>query len=143
MPIWKTPLSLELLQERNKNTLAGHLQIAFTEIGDDFLRSTMPVSHFSRQPFGILHGGASCALAETVGSTAGNLCVDLNTHYCVGLELNINHLRPKTDGFLIATASAHHLGKKTQVWMIDIRDEQGAKIAISRHTVMVLPREKI
>lgn len=141
MAIWKTPFTLQALNHRARNTLISYLEIEFVEQGDDFLIAKMPITSSVKQPIGILHGGASCVLAETVGSTAGNFCIDLSTHYCVGLEININHLRPKKEGTLFAKASPLHLGKKTHVWSIDIYDENDERTAISRHTLMVLPRQ--
>jgi 1,4-dihydroxy-2-naphthoyl-CoA hydrolase len=98
MKIWVTPISLEVLQERSKNYLSDHLGIVFTEIGDDFLAATMPVDKRTLQPFGILHGGSSCVLAETVGSAAANFCIDQSSKVCVGLEINVNHLKPVKTG---------------------------------------------
>jgi len=142
MPIWKSPISLEILKQRCNDSLISHLCIEFVEVGDDFLTAKMAVAPIVVQPIGILHGGASAALAESVGSTAGNFCVDLEHELCVGLEININHVRPKTSGWLFATARPYHLGRRTHVWGIEIVDEKKNLIAISRHTVMILPREK-
>ena len=132
---------METLNERSQNSLVSHLGITFVEVGSDFLVAKMPIQPSVMQPIGILHGGASCALAETVGSTAGNYCVDLSKFYCVGLELNINHLRPIKGGWLWATARPYHLGRKTHVWGIEIKNEEKKLVAISRHTVMVLEKE--
>jgi len=140
MPIWKTQISPAALNERCRDTLVAHLGIEFTEVGDDFLVAKMPVVAAVLQPAGILHGGASCVLAETAGSGAANFCVDQSQFYCVGLELNINHLRAKGSGWLLGRASPFHLGRRTQVWSIEIRDEKNELIAISRHTVMVLEK---
>ncbi len=92
------------------------------------------------QPMGIMHGGVSCSLAETVGSAAANYCVDAKTHYCVGLDINTNHIRPVTSGVLTATARPYHLGKKTQVWSIEIHDDQNNLVSVTRLTLMVLPK---
>ncbi|WP_196138013.1 hotdog fold thioesterase [Aliikangiella sp. G2MR2-5] len=139
MPIWKKPVSLEHLQERRRNTMVEHLGIELVEVGDDYMTASMPVDNRTHQPMGILHGGASIALAETVGSMAANMAVD-EEHYCVGLEVNGNHLRSVKSGRVFATASPLHLGRTTQVWDIRIRDEQGRKVCISRLTMAVLKR---
>src|SRR5579871_583134 len=118
MTIWKTAFDLNAVNERGINTMSEHLGIEFTAIGDNFLCARMPVDHRTKQPLGIMHGGASCVLAETVGSTAANCCVDLNTHYCVGLDINTNHIRAMREGFVIATATPFHIGKTTHVWSI-------------------------
>jgi 1,4-dihydroxy-2-naphthoyl-CoA hydrolase len=121
-PIWRVPATPEQLMERSRNTLAEHLGIRITEIGPDYLRATMPVNSHTHQPNGILHGGASVALAETVGSLAANFCVDITKYVCVGQEINANHLRPVASGLVTATARPFHIGGKSQVWGIEIRD---------------------
>lgn len=143
MSIWQIPLTLEALDERSKNTMMDHLGIHFTKIGEDFLTAAMPVDHRTRQPLGIMHGGASCVLAETVGSTAANCCVDMTRYYCVGLDINTNHLRSIREGMVYATAKAYHLGQSTQVWGIEIKDEQQRLISINRLTMAVLSRKPI
>lgn len=140
MPIWKVDISAEILNRRCHDTLVSHLKIEFTEVGNDFLIAKMPIVKDVLQPIGILHGGASCVLAETVGSGAANFCVDQHSFYCVGLELNINHLKAKQSGWLFGKASPYHIGRKTHVWSIEIRDEADDLVAISRHTVMVLEK---
>lgn len=139
MTIWKKEFSLESLNKSRANTMVEHLGIEITEIGHDFLIASMPVDHRTLQPMGILHGGASIALAETVGSMAANLAVDPE-HYCVGLEVNGNHIKSIQQGFVFATAKALHLGRSTHVWDIRIRDEQGRHICISRLTMAVLKK---
>lgn len=141
MAIWKTDINLTLLAQRSANTLATHLDIQFIEIGDNYLIADMPVDERTKQPIGLLNGGASCALAETVGSTAANFVVDQATHYCVGLDLNANHLRPAKGGRVKAKATPIHLGSKTQVWQILIMDEQEKSICIARLTIMVMRRD--
>lgn len=141
--IWKTPIDLDTLNERCRNTLSDFLGITFTSFGDDFLCATMPIEQKHLQPMGIMHGGASCVLAETVGSVAANFCVDQNEKACVGLDININHLRPVQKGTLMATATAVHLGKTTQVWDIKIRNEENKLVAISRLTISVIDKQKI
>ncbi len=136
--IWKTEMSLGIILERSKNTMVEHLGIEFTETGDDFLVARMPVDHRTHQAIGIMHGGASCVLAETVGSTAANFCVDQNTAYCVGLDINTNHIRSIKAGWVIAKATPFHLGKMTQVWNIEIRNEADQLISINRLTMAVL-----
>lgn len=141
--IWTTPIDLDKLNEKCKNTLSGFLGIRFISFGDDFLCATMSIEQIHLQPMGIMHGGASCVLAETVGSVAANFCVDQNEKACVGLDININHLRPVYQGILTATATAAHLGKTTQVWEIKIRNEEGKLVAISRLTISVIETKKI
>jgi len=141
MTIWKVPISLEELQKRCENTLVTHLKIVFSDIGDDYLQATMPVGPHVMQPMGIMHGGASCALAETVGSAAANYCIDPETHYCLGLDINTNHIRPAQRGLLTATARPYHLGQLTQVWSIEIHNDQNQLISVTRLTLIALPKE--
>lgn len=140
MKIWKTDLSLDIVTARNQNTMLSFLGIEFTEVGDDYLVARMPVNEKTRQPLGIMHGGASCVLAESVGSTAANFCVDLNQFYCVGLDINTNHIRSIREGFVSGIAKPYHLGKSTQVWSIEIRDEADKLISVNRLTMAVLSR---
>lgn len=123
-----------------QDTIAEALGIVFTEMGDDFVRGTMPVDQRTHQPMGILHGGASVVLAESLGSMAANFCVDTATHYCVGLDINANHVRAVRSGVVTGTARAVHLGKTTQVWEIRIEDEAGRLVCVSRLTMAVLAR---
>ena len=138
MPIWFSTPALDKLNERNTNTLIEHLDIQLTEIGDNYLRGEMPVDTRTHQPMGILHGGASVALAETLGSIAANLVVDRTKKACVGLEINANHLKSVRSGKVTGTASPVHIGSTTQVWSIEIRNEQGQLTCISRITMAVL-----
>lgn len=140
MKIWKIEVDLNILNERSKNTLADLLDIEFTEIGDDYLTARMPILSKVHQPLGIMHGGASCVLAETVGSTAANFCVDISQYYCVGLDINTNHIRSIRSGYVTGKAKPFHIGKSTQVWGIDIQDEQGKLISVNRLTMAVLKR---
>ena len=140
MPIWKMPISLESATERAKNTFVEFIGIKFIEFGDDYLKATMPVDHTTKQPMGFLNGGVSAALAESVASTAANYCVDQTLCYCVGLEINANHLRPALSGLVTATAKPYHLGGKTQVWEIKIENEDGKLVCISRMTMAVVMR---
>ncbi|GAK18264.1 hypothetical protein JCM19053_1963 [Vibrio sp. JCM 19053] len=121
---------------RQKNTLIEHLQIKYTDFTDDSLTATMPVCSFTHQPLGMLHGGASVVLAETLGSLAANFSVDEGS-YCVGLDINANHVRAMRSGHVIGTAKPLHLGISTQVWQIDITDERGRLVCTSRLTIAV------
>ncbi|MDE3055273.1 MAG: PaaI family thioesterase [Verrucomicrobiota bacterium] len=136
--IWITPLTLQEINERARGSLSDHLGIEFTAVDDNSLTATMLIRPHTMQPMGIVHGGASAALAETVGSAAGNYCVDQKKAVCVGIELNINHLRMMRSGLVKATASPLHLGKQTQVWDIRITEESGKLSAIARLTLMVI-----
>jgi 1,4-dihydroxy-2-naphthoyl-CoA hydrolase len=138
MAIWFQTSSIERLQERHKDTLVAHLDIRLTEIGEDYLCGEMPVDHRTIQPMGILHGGASVALAETLGSVAANLVIDRNKKACVGLEINANHLKSVRSGKVTGTARPIHIGSSTQVWSIEIRNEAGQLTCISRITMAVL-----
>ena len=139
MPIWFEPdLTAAQLQPLGDNTMAGHLGIEFTEVGEDFIRGRMPVDHRTRQPYGLLHGGASVALAETLGSVAAAMVVDRKRFNAVGLEINANHLRGVRQGFVTGTARPLHIGKTTQVWEIRIVDEKEKLVCVSRLTVAVI-----
>jgi len=138
--IWKKELSLEQLNSTRKNTLVETLGIMITEIGDDFLCATMPVDKRTHQPMGIMHGGASVSLAETVGSIAAFMAVD-DDHYCVGLDINANHIRAVRSGLVTATASSIHRGQSTHVWEIKIIDESERLVCASRLTMAVLKRQ--
>jgi 1,4-dihydroxy-2-naphthoyl-CoA hydrolase len=140
MPIWKQATDLDRINAWNRGCLVEHLGMLVTEIGDDWLRGTMPVDARTRQPFGLLHGGASVALAESLGSLAGNLCLDV-AEMAVGLDINANHVRAVTAGVVTGTARALHVGRSTQVWEIRIEDERGKLVCISRLTLAVVPRE--
>ena len=135
MPIWKSPATLEDLRERSRNTLMEHLGIEYLEIGDDYLKGRMPVDDRTRQTAGILHGGASAALAETLGSIAAGLCVDRERQRIVGLEINANHVRRVTEGWVTGITRPIHVGKTTQIWEIKICDEREKLVCISRLTV--------
>ncbi|AUI88182.1 esterase [Vibrio azureus] len=139
MSIWTETLSLELLNATSKNTMMEHLQIKYTEFTSDTISATMPVCHYTHQPFGLLHGGASVVLAETLGSLAANCCVK-EGHYCVGLEINANHIRSVKSGIVTGQAKPIHLGSTTQVWQIDIKNEDDQLVCTSRLTVAVKQR---
>ncbi|MEW5959497.1 MAG: hotdog fold thioesterase [Chloroflexota bacterium] len=138
--IFKAPVDLATLNVLNLNSLAGQVGIEFVEVGDDFLTARMPVDERTRQPFGILHGGASVALAETVGSVAAMLCIDLAQQYALGLDINANHLRPVKSGYVYGTARPVHRGQRTQVWEIKITDEAQNLVCISRLTLIIVDR---
>ena len=140
MTIWRTPTSVEQIREYSRETLAETIGIRVTEIGPDFLRATMPVNPKVHQPMGVLHGGASVALAETVGSVAATLCVDQEKYVCLGQEINANHLRPISSGMVTATARPYHIGKRSHVWSIEIRDERERLVCVSRLTMAVVDR---
>jgi len=136
MAIWKKPINLETLNKTSENTLIDHLNIVYTEVGDDFISATMPVCSFTHQPLGMLHGGASVVLAETLGSVAANFCVPEGS-YCVGLDINANHVRSMRSGQVVGTATPIHLGISTQVWQINITDERERLVCTSRLTIAV------
>ena len=138
--IWSRSTTADALNKRGEGSLSDHLGIHFTEVGDDFLKATMPVNSHTRQPMGIMHGGASCVLAETLGSVAANCCVDFDKHYCVGLDINTNHLRSIKEGTVFAKAIPFHIGRSTQVWSIEITNNDNKLISISRLTMAVLTR---
>lgn len=140
MSIWFKPVTLADVQRMSApgDDLAAHLDIRITEVGPDYLRGTMPVDERTRQPFGLLHGGASVALAETLGSTAANLCIDMTRFYAVGQEINANHVRSARSGRVTGTTRPVHLGSRTQVWDIRIEDEAGRLTCVSRLTMSVI-----
>ena len=140
MTIWTNSKSVQELNSGRAGTLIEHLGIEFTEISDDFIRGTMPVDERTRQPYGLLHGGASVALAETLGSTGAALCIDAGAYQCVGQEINANHVRPVHTGFVTGTARPVHLGGRTHVWVIDIVNEAGKLVCTSRLTMAVIRR---
>lgn len=138
--IWNNNVELIQLNSLSANTMAEVLGIDFTEVGDNYLKATMPVNKTVHQPYGLLHGGASAALAETVGSVASSLCIDVNKQICVGIEINCNHIRSKKSGIVTATASPLHIGSTTHVWDIKIHDEREKLICVSRLTVAILKK---
>ena len=141
--IWKQQFTPDGLNKLIRSTLAEHLDIKFTESGNDFLKATMPVDKRTVQPLGLLHGGASSALAETIGSVASVMCLDdFPKHSSVGVEINANHLRKVTSGVVTATARPVRLGRKIHVWNIDIHDEPGNLICVSRLTCMIVSTAK-
>ena len=142
MPLmWKqNEITLDALNAQSANTMAETLEIRFTEIGEQHLCASMPVNHNTQQPYGLLHGGASAALAETIGSVASWLCIDIDKEICTGIEINCNHVRGKKSGVVVARVEPLHVGAKTHVWDIKIRDERDKLICVSRLTVAVLKK---
>ncbi|MDA7742484.1 hotdog fold thioesterase [Francisellaceae bacterium] len=140
MTIWKTAISFEVMNDRSRGTLSDLLGIVFTEVGDDYIKAEMPITDKVKQPIGIMNGGASCVIAESVGSTAANFAVDITKQYCVGLDINTNHLRPASSGKVIATAKPIHIGRTTHVWSIEIHNEAGKMVSINRLTMAVKDR---
>ena len=140
--IWHKPLTLEEMAERFENTLSAHLGIKITEVGDDFLKATMPVTDKVRQPMGLVHGGANVALAETVGSIGANMLVDGDNLACVGQEINANHIRAVREGTITAIAKPDHVGRTTQVWDIRLYDDRGKLSCVSRLTMAVINKPK-
>ncbi|GHN03237.1 thioesterase [Cytophagales bacterium WSM2-2] len=141
MSVFNSGVSLEMLNKMSANTMLEHLGIQFTEIGSDSIEARMPVDHRTHQPFGILHGGASVALAETLGSVAAMCCLDPALQLCVGLDINANHIKSVRDGFVIGRVSPVHIGKKTHVWEIRITTEKKELVCISRITMAILDKK--
>ena len=137
MTIWKKPISLEACNQTSENTAVTHLGIEFTEIGDDYLRGRVPVDERTRQPFGLLHGGVSVVLAETLGSI-GAFYASPEGHRGVGLDINANHLRAATSGWVTGTARPVHIGRTTQVWAIEMVNDAGELTCVSRITMAIL-----
>src|SRR6185312_14927921 len=143
MSIWFKPFSVEDLNAYQQQTLVSHLGIRYVEVGDDFLSAVMPVDQRTKQPAGILHGGASVALAETLGSTGANMVLDREKKLAVGLEINANHVRAMREGQVKGTARPLHIGGSTQVWEIRIVDEKDRLVCISRITMAVLDKASL
>jgi 1,4-dihydroxy-2-naphthoyl-CoA hydrolase len=141
MAIWFEPCTLASIGFFGAH-LPAHLGIEFTELGEDYVKARMPVDERTRQPYGILHGGASVALAETVGSTAAGLVVDRSKFRVVGQEINANHVRAVSSGWVTATARPAHIGRRSHVWEIRITDEKDRLVCISRLTMAVIDHER-
>jgi len=141
MPIINPSVTPEALNELTADNMVSHLGIEYTDIGPDFISAKMPVDNRTRQPFGLLHGGASAALIETLGSVGSSLCIDLSTQTPVGIEINANHLRAVREGYVFGTAKAIHLGRRTHVWDVTITDEQGKRVCVGRLTVMIVDKK--
>ena len=140
MSFFKPGIKLENLTKSSNNTMVSHLGIEFTELGDDSITAKMPVDHRTHQPLGLLHGGASVALAETLGSVAASCCLDLTIQYCVGLEINANHIKSVKSGYVFGTTKPLHVGKKTHVWEIRIVNEANELVCISRITMAIIDK---
>ena len=140
MSIWFKNYTVEDLNKTSKNNMLEHIGIEFTEIGSDNLKAKMPVDSRTKQPAGLLHGGASVTLAETLGSVGAYLCVDPQKYTSVGTEINANHLRSVTEGFVYGKAKPVHIGRKSQVWEIKIHDDRNKLICISRITLAVVDK---
>ncbi len=140
--IWyNKDLQLKDILDLGKGTMGEYIGIEWVEVGPDYLKARMPVDHRTNQPYGLLHGGASVTLAETIGSIASAMVVDHQKFYCVGLEINANHIRGIKEGYVIGTGTALHLGKSTHVWDIKLKDESEKLICVSRLTVAIIPRK--
>lgn len=139
--IWKKPIDLEQLQKWHRNTMQEHIGIEFIEAGDDYLKARMPVDHRTKQPMGILHGGASVALAESLGSVASVFCTDAEQKNVMGLEINANHIKAVSEGFVTGITRPIHLGRSTQVWEIRIFNEREQLVCICRITNVILDKK--
>ena len=140
MAIWFKKDNEEVIQRMMSGNMAEHLGIEVVELGDDFIKGKMPVDHRTNQPLGLLHGGASVVLAESLGSIASNLVVDQDKKYCVGLDVNANHLRPVKEGYVYGVANPINLGRKIHVWAIEITSEEGKLVCVSRLTMAVIDK---
>ena len=132
--------TLEMLNKMNKDTIVGHIGIEYTDMGEDFIAAKMPVDKRTHQPMGLLHGGASVVLAETLGSVAATMCIDTDKQYCVGLEINANHIRGVKEGYVYGITKPLHIGRKTQIWEIKITNEASKLVCVSRITMAVLDK---
>jgi 1,4-dihydroxy-2-naphthoyl-CoA hydrolase len=143
MSIWyKKNYTIEELNDLGRGTMAEILGMEFTEIGEDFLKLQMPVNERTKQPYGLLHGGASAAMAETIGSVASSMCINNERQICVGMEINCNHLKGVTQGLVTATVKPIHVGASSHVWDIRIEDESKRLVCISRLTVAILKKRE-
>ena len=137
--IWFKDFTVDYLQGLRSANMGEHIGFEFLEVGGDYLSGRIPVDHRTTQPFGILHGGASCVLAETLGSVAAWMSIDTDKYRAVGLEINANHIRAVTEGYVVGTCRPLHVGRRTQVWQIDMHEEAtGKRTAVSRLTVSVI-----
>jgi 1,4-dihydroxy-2-naphthoyl-CoA hydrolase len=141
MSVFKPGITLEALNKMSVNTMVDHLGITYTVLGDDYIEAKMPVDHRTHQPLGLLHGGASVALAETLGSVAAMCCLDTNLQYCVGLDINANHIKSVRDGFVTGKVKPLHIGKKTHVWEIRITTDKNELVCISRITMAIIDKK--
>lgn len=140
MSIWQVEPTTDQLNNLCRDSMVDHLEIQFTEVGENYLSAKMPVDHRTHQPHGILHGGASVTLAETIGSVAANIVVDSSKKFCVGMEINANHVRSVRSGFVTGTARPVHLGKSSQIWEIKINNDENQLVCISRLTMAVIDK---
>lgn len=141
MPMWfNKSVSIDDVKHFGKETMAAFLGMEWEDIGENFIKMSMPVNEKTRQPYGLLHGGASCSLAETIGSVASALVIDLDKFYCAGLEINANHVRGVKEGRVMAICTPLHLGRTTHVWDIKINDENGKLVCVSRLTVAIIAK---
>ena len=138
--MFNSDLTLESLNQMSSESMVRHLGIEFIEIGEDYLKASMPVDTRTHQPFGVLHGGASVTLAETLGSVAANTVLTSRDQYCVGQEINANHIRPVKEGLVFGITRPVHIGRTSQVWEIKITDERDRLVCISRITLAVLTK---
>ncbi len=136
--LWHGELTLAAINASHTNTMAAHVGVVFTELGEDFLRATLPVDPRTIQPMGVLHGGVSMMFAETLAAAAAHCTIDVSQYECVVQESNANHLRPGLPGLVIGTARPHHLGARSQVWGVEIDDERGRRICVARCTLSVV-----
>lgn len=136
-----TNISLEDINKFSSGTMVTHLGIEYTEVGENYLCGKMPVDERTKQPMGLLHGGASVVLAETLGSAAASLCLNSAEEYAVGLEINANHIKSAKSGYVYGRAEAVHIGKKTQVWEIKIKNEDDQLVCISRITMAIIQKK--
>jgi 1,4-dihydroxy-2-naphthoyl-CoA hydrolase len=141
MSIFSQEVTIDTLNKMSANTMVTHLGIEFTRIGEDFIEAKMPVDHRTQQPLGLLHGGASVSLAETLGSVAATCCLDMNKQHCVGLDINANHIKSVKSGFVFGITKPVHIGKKTHVWEIRITNEQHELVCISRITMAIIDKK--
>ncbi|HCW08221.1 MAG TPA: esterase [Cytophagales bacterium] len=141
MPIFKADITVEALNKMSVNSMLEHLGIVFTKVSDGTIEAQMPVDHRTHQPMGLLHGGASVALAETLGSVAAMCCIDSSTQFCVGLDINANHIKSVRHGLVTGKVSPIHIGKKTHVWEIKIFTEQEELVCVSRITMAILDKK--
>jgi 1,4-dihydroxy-2-naphthoyl-CoA hydrolase len=140
--IWfNKQLNVDMIRGFGRQTMTEHLGLEWVEVGPDFMKAKLPVDHRTIQPYGLLHGGASCVLAETLGSVASAMMVDHDKYYCVGLEINANHIRSAKQGYVTGIVTPLHIGNSTHVWDIKIHDENNKLICVSRLTVAVIPRK--
>jgi 1,4-dihydroxy-2-naphthoyl-CoA hydrolase len=143
IPVWlNKELKISDFEKLGNGTMSEYIGIEWVEVGDNYLKARMPVDHRTMQPYGLLHGGASCVLAETIGSVGSAMVVDHSKFVCVGLEINANHVRSARDGFVTGIATALHLGSNTHVWDIKIYDDIQKLVCVSRLTVAIIPRKE-